>query len=163
MTKEVKLTLIVIGIIILLVLAYYLFVVRASQKVRSETSGTNGIGNNPAPQPTFTVGENVYLNLDAPAPGQGYTTDETVVYNTPIMGNSAVGKLLRSWYGNQPIGTVIQDLGDKVKVQVGKVSDFRVFPFTSSGFAPNSSLIIPSGTGSQDVFFYKEYLTNVQY
>lgn len=161
--KKGTITILVIVVVLILIgIAYYIFVVRPSQLKTGSASETNGDGGDNSTI-TFTPSEKVYLNFDAPSPGAGYDAYDTVVYNTPAMGNTAFGKLSRNWYGNQPIGTVIQDLGDKVKVQVGMVSDFRVYPFTSSGYSPTSSLIIASGTGSKDLFFYKEYLTNVQY
>ena len=165
MKRGLVITLVVIGVLLLIGLAYYFLIYKPSQAVREGSSGTNGTDDTPSPP--ITTGQKVYLKLDAPAPGAGYGTNETVVYNAPVMAGAYVlGKLHRNWYGNQPIGTVISDNGEWVKVKVGMLSDFRIYPFINSDpgkYDDNSVLVIASGTGSKEVYFRREYLTIEQY
>lgn len=115
-------------------------------------------GNLISVQLPFQIGDNVYLNMNAPAPGAGYTTNDTVVYSYPSgAGAYVIGNLHRDWYAGQPIGTFLEQTTTgwtKVRMPSLQVYSYNASTGTYGGIVKS---------GQRDVFFNSQFLSKTPY
>jgi len=163
MKKGVTIVIIVLVIFIIIRLAYYSLIVKNSNKKSGTDTGGTGTGIAPT-YPTFSVGDNVYLDNSAPPPSSYYDAIDTIVYTYPSeLGSSVNGKLHRDWYTGQSIGTFVGEVGNYYQVNVR--TDLKVYKYDGSsayGTTPTALLGNPNAAHNP-VFFRKGFLSKVQY
>lgn len=136
----------IIGILIILSVAYYFLIFRPARLKRKGTE-TSGSGNNSTPtpyDPPINVGENAFLRTDVGNPA-GDTYSGIPVYRQPIAdgpGTYLEGVSRPDWLGGNAIGRVVEKKNGWIKANLNNYQIWKYYV---------SLTTIPAGTNVNNV------------